>query len=631
MDNETKTPEKRKTEQKPSYTMWQNSLYMARLAWKHQRSVLYLAALQVLLGVSIYLLELFVVPTVLQTIETAPSIGILLTQIGLFSLGLILAGGGNAYVEKNTLFGRVELRALLTARLHNKVCQTSYPNVDDPAFRKQCNKAFGVCNDNAQAAEAVWKTWTELLTNGISFLVYLAILTALHPAIIVLTLAAAVAAFYGGQHFSIWRYQHRQEEAEYMRRLRYIQGRASEDKIAKDIRIFGLQGWLSEMYQSTLRLYEDFNKRGERRALAADFLEAALAFLRNGIAYGYLLWLVIKGGLSAPLFLLYFNAVSGFTTWVTGLLGNLRRLREQSLDLCSLREFLDTAEPFLLEGGQPLSLSPGEPHTLALRDVSFRYPGADRDTLTHIDLCLQPGEKLAVVGLNGAGKTTLVKLLCGFLDPTAGEVLLDGQDIRQYNRQDYYRQFAAVFQNFSLLAVTIEENVAQALEDIDSERVRHCIDQAGLREKVESLPEGYQTKLVRTVYEEAVELSGGELQRLMLARALYKNSPFVILDEPTAALDPIAENDIYQKYEELTDGCSSVYISHRLASTRFCDRIILIEQGRIAEEGTHEELLAQGGCYAELFAVQSRYYKEGEAEDGAENNGKDIPAGSMAL
>ena len=193
--------------------------------------------------------------------------------------------------------------------------------------------------------------------------------------------------------------------------------------------------------------------------------------------------------------------------------------------------------------------------------------------------------------------------------------MLDGEDIRNYNRADYYTMFSAVFQDFSLLAGTIATNVAQNDAGIDMERVKECVEKAGLRTKIESLPDDYETYLNREVYEGATLLSGGETQRLMLARALYKNAPFIILDEPTAALDPIAESDMYQKYHEVAGDRSSVYISHRLASTRFCDRIIMIADAGICEEGTHEELIRLGGKYAELYAVQSKYYKEGDAEN----------------
>ena len=220
-----------------------------------------------------------------------------------------------------------------------------------------------------------------------------------------------------------------------------------------------------------------------------------------------------------------------------------------------------------------------------------------------------------IVGRNEAGKTTLVKLLCGLLDPTEGRVLLNGVDIRALNRREYYKLLSAVFQDFSLINITLAETVAQSVEGIDRGRVADCLDKAGLTPKLESLPGGLDTHVGREVYEDGVLFSGGETQRLMLARALYKNGPLLMLDEPTAALDPIAERDLYQKYNDLTGNCTSVYISHRLASTRFCDRVLLIENGGIAEEGTHEELLAAGGRYAYLFDIQSKYYKEGAMED----------------
>ena len=226
---------------------------------------------------------------------------------------------------------------------------------------------------------------------------------------------------------------------------------------------------------------------------------------------------------------------------------------------------------------------------------------------------------MAIVGLNGAGKTTLVRLICGFLDPTQGQVLLNRRDIRKYNRRDYYRMFCAVFQDFSLLEASVAQNVAQRVDGINTDKVWKCIDQAGLTQVVRDLPLGIDTPVGRQVFENGVELSGGQTQRLMLARALYKDAPILALDEPTAALDPIAENDIYMKYSKMTHGRTSLFISHRLASTRFCHRILFLEHGKIAEEGSHEALMDAGGAYARLFEIQSRYYQEG---GGTHESGK---------
>ena len=606
---------------KPKYNLWQNTGFMLRTSRKYAKSVFPLCIVLALLSAGKSVAELLIAPAILNKIELSASLGSVVFTIAAFALVLMLLSGLRSYVDTNALFGRIAVRSQgIYLSISRKYAETSYPNLLNTDFLALGEKASAACSANSESSEAIWTTLTDLMTSCIGFIVYLALLTNLNLWLAALVAATTAVSYFASKRINEWGYLHRSEELELTKRIEYANKTATSREFAKDIRMFGLRGWLEDLWGSTMRLYSAFCAKRERKYIWANIIDIVLTFLRNGIAYAFLIGITVKNGLPASQFLLYFAALSGFAQWVVEILDKLSVMHKQSLDISTIREFLDWNEPFDLNGGERIAFEPNKQYEIRLDDVSFRYPKADKDTLSHINLTVHPGEKLAIVGLNGAGKTTLVKLVCGFLDPTEGRILLNGEDIRKFNRNDYYALFSAVFQEFSVLDVTVKENVAQCVDGIDETRVWQCIDKAGLTEKIQSLPKGIETHLGRRVFKDGVEFSGGQTQRLMLARALYKNAPILVLDEPTAALDPIAENDIYQKYNDMTHGRTSFFISHRLASTRFCDRIIFVDSGKIAEEGTHDELLKNGGGYAYLFEVQSKYYRsdnQGGTSDGS--------------
>lgn len=595
---------------KPKYNIAQNVGWMVKIAWKTRKRVLFFCMAMAALEVLYNLTQLYIAPEILSRVEQHATLGELLGTIGFFTLALFLTMGLKDYLKQIVLFPRVDVRSSIIGMIARKCNMTSFPNTLDADFIKLREKAHMATSGNREATELIWQTLTELLQNIGGFLVYLTILSNLDWMLLAVVIVTCVLGFLVSRYTNNWMYTHRETEDTYYAKKSYIRGKAESVELAKDIRIFGLQNWLNDLLHSVHNVYLDFRIHCERVRLLADITEALLTMSRNGIAYAYLLHMAIRQSLSVPEFILYFTAVSTFTTWVMGILQHAVKLHQQSLDISCVREFLEYPEPFRFEGGA--AIPKADAYELTLRDVSFRYPGAETDTIHHLNLTVHPGEKLAIVGLNGAGKTTLVKLLCGLFDPTEGAVLLGGKDIRDFNRRDYYSLFSAVFQEFSILDVTVAENIAQINEHIDTERLWDCIEKAGLTDAIKELPQGLDTHVGREVYLDGVLFSGGQTQRLMLARALYKDGPILMLDEPTAALDPIAENDIYMKYNDMTAGKTAIFISHRLASTRFCDRIIFVADGHITEEGTHESLLALGGAYAKLFEVQSRYYQEGK-------------------
>ena len=264
------------------------------------------------------------------------------------------------------------------------------------------------------------------------------------------------------------------------------------------------------------------------------------------------------------------------------------------------------------DGTLPIEKRDDNEYELSFRNVSFRYPGTADDILKNVSLDFKIGQKMALVGMNGAGKTTLIKLLLRLYEPTGGEICLNGINIEKYDYEEYLQIFSVVFQDFKLFSFSLGQNVAAGIA-YDRARAKACLEKAGFGARLQELPDGLDTCLYKDFEETGVEISGGEAQKIALARALYKDAPFIVLDEPTASLDPVAEYEVYSKFNDIVDNKTAIYISHRLSSCRFCDEIAVFDHGRIVQQGSHEELAADGnGKYYELWCAQSQYYNPSE-------------------
>ena len=605
-----------KQKEKPKYSILQNVIFMMGLAWKGRKSVLLLIILVAMLGVGVNLLGLFVAPTILTAVEEQVSLQSFIMTVLSFIIPFMLLRMAMAYCEANKVWKRIDIRLNLMNITLDKFLSTSYANVLLEDFLKKKEQASHALSFSFSATEIIWETLTNLTRNSIGFAIYLLILTSFDPWIKAVIIVTTVVSYFINKRILGWGYRNREEEAQRQKQMGYYQSKIGDTTLAKDIRLFGMNQWLSDVYKSAYSLFQGFVARREKVYLWSDIIDLAFAFARNGIAYLFLIGMVVNENLSPAAFLLYFTAIGGFSTWIGGILEEFTKLHLQSLEISVIREFIDYPEPFAFESGKKLLPNPDGKHEIEARNISFFYHGSDKLILDQINLKIPAGEKLAIVGINGAGKSTLVKILCGLLDPTEGEVLLNGVNIKEYNRRDYYNLFSAVFQDFSIMPGTVAQNISQSVNDFNIQKVEKSLKQAGIWNKIQSLPAGINSKVVKDVYEEAVDLSGGQIQRMMLARALYKNGSILILDEPTAALDPIAENEIYLAYNELAGEKTSIYISHRLASTGFCDRIILLDGNQIAEVGTHEQLLELNGEYAKMFEIQGRYYQEEVREEG---------------
>ena len=488
---------------------------------------------------------------------------------------------------------------------------TDYCNQEKGHFRKLQSESFSGCNGHYSPLTQIYDVGIALLSNSIGFAIYFGILAKLNLMVILFLISTTLVSYFLNKRIIKWAAANNQEKIGYRQRTDYINGVSGDLRSAKDIRLYNMSAWFERVYTMNLKGLSGWYRRYAAKAFGVSVADSGLSLLREGIAYAYLLHLVLDSRIGVADFVLYFGVITGFSAWLGGILGQINSLNRINLSVNYLRAYLEYPERYKREGGVETDGIMASPKTIELKNVGYRYEGAESEALRKISLTINPAEHIAVVGLNGAGKTTLVKLICGLIDPTEGTVLYDGIDVKEYDRRGFYKLFSAVFQQFSLMPVTIGEIVAEtAGKYVDDEKVERCLRQAGLWEKIASLPKGMKSEFGKAIYGDGVELSGGETQKLLLARALYKAAPVMILDEPTAALDPISESRLYETYNEIMRGQSTVFISHRLASTRFCSRILLIEDGAVIEEGTHESLLLQKGRYYELFATQAKYYRE---------------------
>lgn len=400
------------------------------------------------------------------------------------------------------------------------------------------------------------------------------------------------------------------------RKMNYMERCTQDFDFAKDIRLFSMKNWLLGKQKEVL---DDHIKKAMKSRdfwLRHSFIYSFTGIFGSGVMYYILGSQAYHQQISIGDLALFLGLCGAFSSALSDFYVGVGNLQRASMQTDDFRTFMDYPADEVGEF-EDLNKVAGE-GTLhfEFKNVSFKYEGAQDYALKNLNLTFPAGQRLAVVGLNGAGKTTFIKLLLRLYDVTEGEILLNGVNIKRFRKVDYYKLFAPVFQNVELFAFPMSENISmQSPEKTDRDRARECAIKAGLADKLESFKQGIDTQLLKVVYDDGVDLSGGERQKLALARALYKDSPVIVLDEPTAALDALAEYELYQNFNSMIGDKSAVYISHRLSSTRFCDVIAMFVAGEMVEYGTHEELLRKGGAYAEMFEVQAQYY---EVQDGEE-------------
>ncbi len=564
-------------------------------------------------AVPISVIGIYLPKVIIDMIEGKVSYTILLITVAAFFVGILLLELLDSYASarvwaKDYVFaGRWELE------ITKKFMTTDFANTDDPESNNNYKAILGDLHSGLPSTDFLLIYLGLFAGNVLGIFSYTSILLTLSPIVVILLVLSNYILYRTGKWNVDYSDKMRETRSALDRRKYFLEGLPFRFEYFKDIKSFGMAGWIQKLFSQAA----EEKRKADRKLSAREFIAALVnlffAFIRDTAAYLVLIWMLYRGTITVGDFALYLGAIVSFSKWLEDLSESVNQINRSANEIGHYREYLEMQDHMNHGAGIPLP-DMTVPPEIELKNVSYTYPGADTPTICDVNLKITAGEKIALVGVNGAGKTTLVKLLTGLYPVTSGELRVAGEPVEQYNIDEYYSLFSVVFQDFHLLPVTIGQFISSQTE-YDRKRVQTVLDQSGLAEKIRALPLGIDTPLMKGIMENATDLSGGEKQRLMLARAFYKDAPIVILDEPTAALDPIRESQIYEEYHRLSEGKTSIFISHRLASTQFADRILLFENGCILEEGTHEELLKRGGKYAEMYEVQSRYYKENPAEE----------------
>ena len=515
----------------------------------------------------------------------------------------------NTVSTVKTGLGFTYVRLMIIKERIAKTLDMDYEALETPEMLDRLQKAKRATAGDWQGVQGMMTYMQVLFTQIISIIIAIIIMTSFDPLII---LVIAVLSYIQFLYFEHIRKKDKKEMWDAMmphwRKLEYMENVTTDFSYAKDIRLFGMKKFLAkkqkDVYDEELRHWI----KSRQYWIYNSIFSHSISLVRQLIITGWLVYSVIAKDLSIGNFTLYLASAGAFSNAINEVLSALSALRERSAHTDDYRSFMDIPCD---SGKDTIPVPKADKYVFTFENVSFKYKGQEKYALKNLNITIAAGEKLAVVGLNGAGKSTFIKLLLRLYDVTEGRILMNGTDIRRFDRAEYYRLFSPAFQDVTVFAFPMAENVSMSPPDeTDKNKAEKCVREAGLGDKMDKLEKGIDTELLKVLYDDGVDLSGGEKQKLALARALYKGSDVIVLDEPTAALDALAEYRLYKSFNGLVGNRTAVYISHRLSSTRFCDRVAMFKDGEMTETGTHEELMAKNGDYAEMFRVQAQYYVE---------------------
>lgn len=592
---------------KSKYSVFDNSKYMLSEINKIDRKTIPIMMIYSVPAVVAPLMSTVLLKMLLDILETGGELNRIFISVGIFVVLSAMANIARDFIETRLALKSNKVRYEFQSKVLLHSMKIPYENIESRSKRKMLEKAqrmTGYINRGMAAAVYQYK---KLFYDFIGVFSACAIFLYVDFKISLLLLIVGLCTFYIFSYLADDEKKYNDETLPVYKKVNYFTlNKPTEIKAAKDIRIFNISSWFSPMLDILIGDRADIGKVFFKSFTKYRLLELLLILIREGATMYFLISGVLKNKISVSDFAFYFGILNAFSIWIKGIALDFQDIKMNSLMCSDLREFMALEE--MDDSKPPVPIDMDKACRVEFKNVSFSY-NKKVPVLKNISFKVSSGEKLAIVGENGAGKTTCMKLLSGLYKPDGGEILINDINTADMPVSQYFSLFSAVFQDAFSLPASINENVSLSC-NTDKDKVTAALKKAGLYDKIRTFENGADTLLDKELNKGGIDLSGGEMQKLFLARALYKDAPIIILDEPTAALDPIAENDLYIKFNDLTKNKTAFYISHRLSSTRFCDRILYLKDGQIAESGTHEELMALKGDYFRMYEMQSYYYRE---------------------
>ncbi len=579
--------------------------YFFPIAFRRFKGYFICGFIKIILDAVIPLINIMTMPLIIDELLGNRDVEKLIMYVAVIVLGTGISGLIKGILSITMEKYDEKMQNFFDEEMSRRVMEMDFQHTEDKKALDQVEAARTGMSWYSGGVHGISTQFFSAISNGITIAGVVVLIAIYAPILFLLTtILLAFNAFIRAKNNKIEIESHR-NLSKLNRVFGYLGWNLTDFRYGKDVRLYGAADMMTEKWETyNNRMLKEWKWQADKH-LPLNMLMMISDVLRDTGSYLYLGILAITRKITIGTFSQMLSAGGTFHSSLQNLMWNVQEIIKRTNYAYEYVKFMNY--PAAIEKGT--RRVEDIPHTIEFRNVSFTYPNTDVKVLDNVSVTLRQGEHLSVVGLNGAGKTTFVKLLCRLYDTTEGEILLDGVNIKEYDYSQYMSLFSPVFQDFKLFSFSLRDNIILDNEADDKELDR-LIEQVGLMDKLSSLEKGKDTMLFKAFDENGIEFSGGEQQKIAIARALFRKSPVVILDEPTAALDPVAEYDIYRQFDTLVGGKTAIYISHRLSSCKFCDRIAVFSEGTIKEYGTHDELAAmEGGVYAEMFAAQAQYYR----------------------